>query len=275
MWNWFRRRRSVSVSKAGEDAVARPDLLDLIGENYDRPPGRPARRTFIICSAPRTGSYELCRFLTAAGLGVPHEYFHPLFAGLLASRWSSQTDPLAEDHIGGYIDALRRRRSANGLFATKLQFWQFESFLRNAHGAALFEGATVVHLYRSDVAAQFRSYRTSMMTGRWDFSLRTASPPRPDSEPEAIDVLERLISEDAGLRRILALMGINPMFFTLEDIARRPRDVVRAIADALKMPVDQAALDRMLAASAAYPREHAKEPADFSHAFRQRAFSKP
>jgi hypothetical protein len=58
----------------------RPDLVDLAGPDYDVAVTERANKTLIICSAPRTGSYELCRFLLAAGLGIPFEYMHPQFA---------------------------------------------------------------------------------------------------------------------------------------------------------------------------------------------------
>ena len=32
--------------------------MDLIGPQFDRPASEPAKRTLIICSTPRTGSYE-------------------------------------------------------------------------------------------------------------------------------------------------------------------------------------------------------------------------
>jgi hypothetical protein len=64
----------------------RPDLIDLAGPDYDVAVTERANKTLIICSAPRTGSYELCRFLLAAGLGIPFEYMHPQFASQIAPR---------------------------------------------------------------------------------------------------------------------------------------------------------------------------------------------
>src|SRR5579871_5154279 len=142
-----------------DERPRRPDAIDLIGPEFDRPASEPAQRTLIICSAPRTGSYELCRFLIAAGVGVPHEYFNGNYARLAGERWSLGEHPLTEDRIGRYIDVLRRRRSQNGVFATKLQYGHFDRALRNGHGAALFQGATVVHLFRPDVTGQYASIR--------------------------------------------------------------------------------------------------------------------
>src|SRR5439155_16998926 len=97
-------------------APERPDVIDLIGPDFDRHSVEPPQRTLIICSAPRTGSYELCRFLIAAGIGVPHEYFNLSYARRLAERWVLAGNPLAEIELGRYIDLLRRRRSQGGIF---------------------------------------------------------------------------------------------------------------------------------------------------------------
>src|SRR5260370_32405008 len=98
---------------------ARPDVIDLIGPWFDRPRGEPAKKTLIICAAPRTGSYELARLLTAAGIGIPHEYFSPTYAPVVASRWGLTPSVLSESQIENYILELRCRRSAAGVLATK------------------------------------------------------------------------------------------------------------------------------------------------------------
>src|SRR5262249_48674272 len=157
---------------AAESKAKRSDTLDLIGPEYDRASQQPAERTLIICSAPRTGSYELCRYLLAAGIGVPHEYFNPNYARRLGERWLFSKNPLEQSELDRYIKILRRRRAQGGVFATKLQFPHFNLILRNEHGRRLFEGATVVHLFRPDAAAQYASYRSALETGVWDFSPR-------------------------------------------------------------------------------------------------------
>ena len=95
----------------------RPDVIDLTGPDFDFISSEPARRTLLICAGPRTGSFELCRYLIAAGIGVPHEYFLSYFAKRLAKRWGIFSDPLAEPTIARYIEGLRRRRSQGGVFA--------------------------------------------------------------------------------------------------------------------------------------------------------------
>ena len=101
----------------------RPDVIDLTGPDFDFISSEPARRTLLICAGPRTGSFELCRYLIAAGIGVPHEYFMFYFAERLAKRWGIFSDPLAEPTIARYIEALRR--SPNTGWSVRRKVWIF------------------------------------------------------------------------------------------------------------------------------------------------------
>ncbi len=258
--------------------------MDLIGPEFDRPSAESANRTLIICSAPRTGSYELCRYLIAAGIGVPHEYFHPNYSRLLAERWAFAEHPLTETQLGRYIGALRRRRAQNGVFATKLQFAQFDNFLRNRHGAALFDGATVVHLFRPDVATQYASTRAALESGTWDFSQRQTSPPvvhdRKNSDAyvnQALNELNWIVGEDAGFRTLFALLDIRPIFVTTDELFREPGAVVGRIAKAMALAIDEEALAGAIARSAPYGRDRQREQAvsGLAERFKKIAFQKP
>ena len=241
----------------------RPDLVDLAESDYDVDITEPATKTLIVCSAPRTGSYELCRFLLAAGLGIPFEYMHPQFAAQIASRWGMPAEPLRGENISPYIEALRLRRAQNGVFAVNLQYWHFSGFLMNNPGNALFADAFVIYLFRPDIAAQVTSWRIAMNTGKWDFSDRRTSEPRQypqDTHARAVQFQEDLkfiTGEDAGFRELFALAGIQPYFVTMEELFRAPREVVGHIAVALGVPVNESALARMLAGSKPYPRDEA------------------
>jgi len=243
----------------------RPDAIELIGPAFDHDWPTPAPRTIIICAAQRTGSFELCRFLTAAGLGIPHEYFHPNYARRLMARWSLQENPLSEGAIGSYIELLRRKRASPDVFSTKLQYWQFEAFLRNKHGRALFENACVLHLFRSDIVAQFASYRTASETGRWDYSERQTNKPNLTPETEAVekalDQLRHLISADAGFRMLFALLEVCPIFITTEQLFADPQSIIESIARRVALPINKNALSKMIALSSPYSHYAVTEPA--------------
>jgi trehalose 2-sulfotransferase len=257
----------------------RPDTLALIGPEYDQPSSQPADRTLIICSAPRTGSYELCRYLLAAGIGVPHEYFNSNYARRLGERWGFSKSPLEPSELSRYIKVLRRRRTQGGVFATKLQFQQFNRNLRNDHGCRLFEGAIVVHLFRPDAAAQYASLRSALETGVWDFSTRpTQSAVVRDSKDfdsflkQALQELDALMGQDAGFRCIFTLLGIRPLFVTTDELFSNSREVVCKIAGTMGVTVNDGELERAIALSAPYGRETAKATAELAEHFRRVVF---
>lgn len=257
--------------------------MDLIGPEFDCELAEPAPQTLIICAAPRTGSYELARHLVAAGIGIPHEYFNFNYARRLAARWGLSEQPLNEETLSGYVELLRLRRAQNGVFATKLQYWQFERFLCNRVGASLFENATVVHLYRPDAAAQFGSLRAALESGRWDFSDRQTTVPStgaPDDVQQlvaqALQQVDTLISEDAGFRRLFVLLGIKPLFATTDELSRTPETIVRRLGELLATPVNEERLQDSLSRSAPYGRgEHARKAVEgLSDRFKEIAFDR-
>ncbi len=259
--------------------VKRPDALALIGPEYDRVSTQSADRTLIICSAPRTGSWELCRYLLAAGIGVPHEYFNANYARRLGERWAFSQSPLEASQLDRYVMALRHRRAQGGVFATKLQFQHFDRCLRNETGRRLFEGATVIHLFRPDPVAQYASYRSAIETGVWDFSSRaTLSPLVRDSKDfdnflkQALRELDSLMSQDAGFRCMFAMLGIRPFFVTTDELFRNPRHVLRNIANIMNLPVNESGLEHALEVSAPYGRANKSTATELGEHFKRMIF---
>jgi LPS sulfotransferase NodH len=260
----------------------RPDLIELAGPDYDVNIAEPGTKTLIICSAPSTGSNELCRFLLAAGVGIPFEYMHPQFATQIAPRWELTAESLRGENIAPYIEALRLRRAQNGVFAVNLQYWHFNGFLMNNPGNALFTNAFVVYLFRPDIAAQVTSWRVAMNTGVWDFYHRRTSDPR--QYPQ--DMYERaaqfqadlkfITGEDAGFRELFALASTRPYFVTMEELFRAPREVVGRIAASLDVQVNESALARKIAGSKPYARDeaaYARATEGLAEPLRQMAFA--
>ena len=245
--------------------LTRPAETDLLSEAFDRPSEAPAEKTLIICSAPRSGSNELCRFLLAGGVGVPFEYFNQVFVPTLARRWGGLgTEPNSVD-IKAYIDALRRKRSANGVLAIKLQYSDFENFLRNRWGETLFEDAVVVHLFRPDAVAQFESYYVANETGRWDYTESRTTSPKQLSNLTPVqlrDLMEAVLMDDARFRVLFAMLGIRPLFLSMDDLFAQPKAAVARVARALGASLNEERLDESLAASKRY--SHADRKATFA-----------
>lgn len=241
----------------------RPDLTDMAGAEYDIVSETPAEKTLIICSAPRTGSYELCRFLMAAGVGIPHEYFHPQFANIFGPRFGIEGNPLAGPNVQPYIDALRKNRGQSGVLAVNLQHWQLSKSLINPPGNSLFKRALVIHLFRPDIGNQMTSWRMAMNTGVWDYSGRVTA----DKRPYPADLAERIkqyeedlkfiAGEDTGFREFFARAGINPLFILMSSLFDATENLVHLIGGALETPVNENALKAMIERSKPYPRDEA------------------
>lgn len=241
----------------------RPDLVDMASAEYDIVSETPAEKTLVICSAPRTGSYELCRYLMAAGIGMPHEYFHPQFANIFGPRFGIEGNPLDGANVQPYIDALRKNRGQNGVLAINVQYWQVSGFLINPPGNSLFRNATVIHLFRPDIGSQVTSWRVAMNTGIWDYSGRVTG----DKRPYPADLNERIkqyeedlkfvAGEDMGFREFFARAGINPLFILMSTLFEAPVQLVKLIGSILETPVNENALKAMIERSKPYPRDEA------------------
>ena len=234
-----------------------PTETDFLSENYDVASEEAPSKTLIICSAPRSGSNELCRFLLAAGLGIPFEYFNPVFIPVLAQRWQALGSEPNSIDIEAYINALRVKRSANGVLAVKVQYSDFERFLRNRAGEALFDGALVIYLFRPDAVAQFESFYVANETGRWDYTEARTTAPKQLSNLSPVqirDLMEAVLMDDGRLRILFTMLGIRPFFLSMDDLFAEPKLAVNRIAQAFGSPLNEERLDEAIAVSKRYSR---------------------
>lgn len=210
------------------------------------------RHKLILCTTPRSASNTLTALINAAGIGRMNEYFNPMRLDL-AERIgggnfnTSQFDPQI------YCQGLQREFQKNGIFSAKLFFSQFRLNLLNAAGSALFDGATVVYLLRTDPGAQAVSFKTAIETQQWtglanERRARQAEP----RHVELLDCLQNLCKQDRDWRRFFALAGINPITLLDQDVARRPVETVARIAAAMGVEYDHAALAAKAASRGKY-----------------------
>ncbi len=245
------------------DSPRRYSESDVNGPEFDRPPFEGVARKLFICSSPRSGSYMLCRYLIAAGLGVPHEYFNPIVMRPIAERfglgetvrdlkwaWRGRLARLVQPvppevaFLEAYGAELRRRRTAGGVFAAKIHYGQYERVLDNKVGHELLQGGVFVNLVRDDLLGQAISFHVSNLTGRW--SVDDAVTTAPAREPNYFDrdaiaaCIRGLADEDRGWRVFFARHGIRPLFVSYESFRLDPWRDIDAIARALG--IDPAAL---------------------------------
>jgi len=162
-----------------------------------------------------------------AGIGIPHEYFNRMNAGIIGTRCGLGTitsDDLETDGAKrrAYIAALLRHRTVNGIFATKIQRGQFRQYFSNYKLAYLFKGAHLIYIYREDLVAQAVSLHMSLLTGRWGVDDVVTT--RPQVNPNFFDnrliaeVMAELAIQDREWRLFFAENGTQPLFFSYEGI---------------------------------------------------------
>jgi LPS sulfotransferase NodH len=190
----------------------------------------PQRRSYLICSVQRAGSWLLCHALQDTGvLGVPAEYFHrgdELF-------WRGQWKTATED---GFLQALRERpASANGVWGSKMMWNYFGDALGRLRAwprlglgpgpadpvvlAAAFPELRYVWLRRGDKLRQAISWWRAAATGQYALADGEQPAPPPPFDRDAIARLVRYAEEcEAGWRDWFTAHAIAPFETVYEDM---------------------------------------------------------
>jgi LPS sulfotransferase NodH len=214
--------------------------LQLSDKDLDQEFVKTSTFKVIICTSPRSGSFFLCRQMLLCGLGVPHEYFNPLHISIMGPRLGitelNSPFALAEDSalLKKYLMRLSERRTLNGVFAIKLQNWEFEKFLSTQAAKDLFDGAWFVHLYRNDLLSQAISLHFAALTGKWGFDDLVTTPPYPDPDFFHFDEIDRKITflsnEHHAWRCFFARNGLQPFEICYEQFCSMPRQILQELA---------------------------------------------
>jgi LPS sulfotransferase NodH len=220
-------RSSGTLGRMSAPPSTRYNEMEVNSELFDRTPC-PVRAKVFICSTQRTGSYLLCRAMIHHGIGVPHEYFHYLHAGIIGARFGiaglPNGQPLETDGVlrRAYTSALLDRRTVNGIFAAKIQWTEYTRYLDNPEGHEMLRNAHFIYLYREDLLDQAISVHVAMQTGRWGFGdLITTLPaanPRFFDDDAINRYLERIARHDMQWRMFFARNQISPLVISYEQL---------------------------------------------------------
>jgi LPS sulfotransferase NodH len=177
----------------------------------------------------------------------PHEYFHFLHAAAIGPRvgisalrngWLLKTDSGARQ---AYIKEVMNRRTINGIFSAKVQWWELANFLNNPEGIELLQNGHFLYLYREDLLAQAISLHISYQTGRWGFDDLVTSEPR--AEPNFLDnasinkYLEEISAHDMNWRRFFARNQISPLAVSYESLMADTGSVLRSMVESFGLAV--------------------------------------
>ncbi|MEQ8603878.1 MAG: Stf0 family sulfotransferase [Marivibrio sp.] len=212
--------------------------------------------SYILCTAPRSGSTLLCRMLAQTGVaGRPDSYFHePSLEGWLAD-WGMSADPAETEQetlARVFARAVEEGRGGTGIFGLRLQRRSADFFFEKlallypeATGdmsrlAAAFGRVGFLYLRRADKVAQAVSFVKAEQSGLWHRAAdgseleRLAPPQAPAYDAERLSAeVARLAAYDAAWETWFARAGIAPLRLTYEALAANPRETLRAALEHL------------------------------------------
>lgn len=224
-------------------------------------------QSYIICTAPRSGSTLLCGLLAATGAaGKPDSHFHtPSLERWLDVYGFSRTDHASDrDAVAAVFDAARAVGTGNtGMFGLRMQRGSFAYFRKQlavifpdkASDAARIEAAfghtLYIHLTRADKVEQAISQVKAQQSGLWHRAadgselerLSSETPLTYDAE-EIADAVAELTASDQAWADWFAQEQLAPLTVTYDALSDDPAGALATILDAL-------GLDTALATSAA------------------------
>ena len=210
-------------------------MLDISDTGYegrfDFTDGAEPRLTYMIATAPRSGSTYLSHLLwQSGGLGAPLEYlnFDPNGPYFFAAG-----NPQAQRDL--WRSVRRRRTSPNGVFGFKCFIMQLEA-LKDGNPALLAElkPHRVVYLRRRDRIAHAVSLARATLSGIWDQRQVRGQAPSVAYSEQAIERAEEAIAwQEASWERMFQSLKTDPLRLWYEDVVAAPADAVRQVADHL------------------------------------------
>ena len=199
-----------------------------------------ARRSYLVCSVQRAGSWLLCHALEDSGvLGRPAEYFHRGDEPFWRGRWRI-SGAASED---AFLCAVQRQPvTPNGVWGAKMMWNYLDDAVARLRAwprlgaaadagdpevlAAAFPGLRYLWLRREDKLRQAISWWRAAATGQYELAPDEMPAEPPAFDREAIGRLLRYAQAcEAGWQDWFAAHSIRPLEIVYEDLIE---DVDRA-----------------------------------------------
>ncbi|MDB5691182.1 MAG: hypothetical protein JWO81_245 [Alphaproteobacteria bacterium] len=209
--------------------------------------GGPPEIVYMLASVPRTGSSFFSHALWRTGcLGAPLEYLNFDPAGPYSFAGNS---PEIQQRL--WRSVLHRRTSPNGVFGFKCFPMQLQA-LEEGNPALLAEVLAaslprdrpkrIVYLSRRDRIAHAVSYARATLSGVWRKEQEGGGAGQAEYSQRALETAEHWIDLQTGIwERMFGDLRIEPLRLWYEDVAARPDEAVRAVADYLGVAIEPGA----------------------------------
>lgn len=215
-------------------------------------------QSYMICTAPRSGSTLLCGLLTSTGAaGAPNSHFHaPSIDAWFADYGLNQNcfDSKQEALHAVIKAAVQRGTVGTGVFGLRMQRGSFAYFMEQlgtlepnlgsdvARIEGIFGRTMFIHLSRSDFLGQAISRVRAEQSGLWH---RNADGTELERLSEAKDIyydaaairshMAQLTAQHHSWTQWFKREGINPICLDYEALSNEPRRVLTDILDALNL----------------------------------------
>jgi LPS sulfotransferase NodH len=212
------------------------------------------KKSYIICTTPRSGSNFLCEMLQATEVaGRPDEFFWKLVAPHLLDP----KDPIRaracvvwiryEGTTSNGVFGIKQMRSNFGEVVTRLA-----ALTARAESsppeilAATFPNLRYIWLTRQDKVRQGISWWRALKTERWRSTDTAAEAvPEPIFDVEAIaSLVEEAATADRDWRDFFQNHGIEPLVVSYEELERDPARACHRVLDFLQLPPPPRSLPR-------------------------------
>ena len=215
------------------------DNKSVYQEAFDQPAYEGERKYYLICCAPRVGSWLLCSLLSTSGvLGVPAEYFNT-HVGMrqTAERFGLLYNEKVD--LGQYIEALKGvRTTPNGVFGFKTQFFQAKPLIQGRLISKHFPDVKFIYLSRRDLIAQGVSYEIARQTEKW--SSVDDGPAAVYDENRILNAINFITGERTSWENFFALNDIDPLRIDYKSLIEQPRAICLAISTCVGVETDYA-----------------------------------
>lgn len=201
-------------------------LLKSLGARKAAPASVRAKRGYIICANPRSGSSYLDELLSSTGvLGKPLEYFN--------YKTRKKFDPAYPEDPKLQLDVIRTKGATpNGIYGLKLLPGHLQIVDGRVDPFRDLPNYQLIRLRRGDLLGQAISLARAEQTGKFG-SRRAPAEPRGYDCAHIRACLRTLIDYDTLWEEIIGRLGVQPLELEYDALVQDPQTIVDQVASFL------------------------------------------